>query len=805
MFKHTFKQIFRSLWRHKGFTGINLLGLSLGIAAVLLIVLIGHYERSFDTFHTKSQQLFRVVSETSRADQILYNANVPYPTGRFLRERDPGILASQIHFAEEMQVRLGEEAPFTEEQVVFADSLFFQVLDFAGIEDFWVAGNPATALQGPGKVVLTESTARQYFGSEDPIGKRLLLDNKAEAEVVGVVRDIPQNSHLPFNMLVSYGTFSNDFIGGLDVNSWGFTGNGYAYVRLQDERTRSATHEALQAIVLSNAKSEADLKMKMYLQPLPEIHFDLAFEGSNPTYTVSSNYLNMLVLLGIFIILIACINYINLSTSFAFTKSKEVGVRKTIGASKKQLFFHYMLETFTLTCAAAVLGLLLALAFLPTVNQILDKGITAAPLLELDFIAGSLLALLLLTFISGAYPALIMAGFNPVSSLKNQLALPGKSSVLLRKSLVVFQFSVSILLIICTLVIARQMEYFQDKELGFIKEAVVEVKLPEADSVKRAHFQSLLQNQTGIQQLSFCMGAPVSDNGLGVSMEAPELPENTSYEAEIIPCDINYKATFGLELLAGRWLLPSDEKNIGSAVVVNRQLINTLGYTDPKEAIGKRITLGINSMRPAIVGVTEDFHTSSLHEDITPVALLPFPYFYVTAGIRLHPGQMRNTLAEIEEAWRTVFPEHVYEISFVDETLASRYEQERRDYQLFKAFSVISIFICCIGLWGLIAFVVVRKTKEIGIRKVLGASISSIVMLISKDFLKLVGIALLIASPLAWYYMNQWLQDFAYRIEIGWAVFLIAGLFALLIAFLTISYQAIKAASANPVKSLRTD
>ena len=805
MLKHTFKQIFRGLWRNKSFTGINLLGLSLGIAAVFIIVLIAHYERSFDTFHSRSQQVFRVVSETSRADQIIYEANVPYPTGRFLREEYPGVTASQVHFSEDVQVRLGDGAPFTQEKVVFADSLFFQVLDFAEIEDFWIAGNPATALQGPGKVVLTERTAQQYFGADNPMGKFLLLDNQLETEVVGVVKDIPQNSHLPFNMLVSYGTLNNEFFGGLDISAWGYTGNGYTYVRLQDKNDRNATNEALQSIVLRNAKSEADKKMKMYLQPLPDIHFDLAFESSNPTYTVSSNYLNMLMLLGIFIILIACINYINLSTSFAFTKSKEVGIRKTIGASKKQLFFHYMLETFTLTFSAAVLGLLLAVVLLPTVNHILNKGIVAAPLLELPFLAGCLLALLLITFISGAYPALILAGFNPVASLKNQLAMPGKASVLLRKSLVVFQFAVSIILIICTLVIARQMDYFQSKELGFTKEAVVEVPLPVNDSIKRESFRSLLQNQSGIEQLSFCLGAPISNSGLGVEIKATELPSHTSYEARIIPCDIAYKTTYGLELLAGRWLLPSDEENIGSAIVVNRTLVKALGYTDMKEAIGKKIEMGLNATRPTIVGVTEDFHISSLHEDIAPVALMPFPYFYYAAGIRLAPGNMRNSLVKIEEAWREVYPDHVYQLNFIDETLASRYEQESRDYQLFKAFSVISIFICCIGLWGLISFVVVRKTKEIGIRKVLGASISGIVLLISKDFLKLVGIALLVASPLAWYFVQQWLQDFAYRIEIGWAVFLLAGFLALLIAFITISYQAIKAASTNPVKSLRTE
>ena len=805
MLKHSLKQVFRSLWKHKSFTLINLLGLSIGLGAVTLIFLIADYENSFDSFHSDSERVYRIVTKRDRGGDEDYNANAPYPTGQFLRAEYPGVQATQIHFTEEMNVRIRGEAPFVEKNIVFADSLFFQVLDFAELEDFWLAGNPETALEDPGKVILTEETAQRYFGAKNAVGQLLRLDNQVNVEVVGIIRDVPRANHLPFSMLVSYATLNDELVSGLDISSWNFTAGGYTYVRLDDNTSRDQVEQALQAIIQRNADNEAAKKNHMYLQQIGQIHFDPTFEDSNPTYTVSPKYLRMLILLGAFIILIACINYINLSTSFAFNKSKEVGIRKTIGASKAQLFFHYMLETFTLTMVAALLGVVFALLLLPTLNQVLDKSITALPLLELPFLLAALASIVGITFISGAYPALILSGFNPIASLKNQQAMPGKSSVLFRKALVVFQFTTSIALIICTLVIARQMEFFQQKELGFNKEAVVEVRLPERDSVKIESFRSMLQNQPGIEHLSFCLGAPISDSGLGVGLSAPELPADGGHNARVIPCDIAYKETYEMDLLAGRWFLPSEEKNIGTAVVVNRTLANTLGYTNPEKAIGKTIQLGLNNIKPTIVGVTEDFHTSSLHEDIGMVALTPFPYFYFAAGIRMHPGNMKNTLATIESAWKKVYPENVFELRFVDETLAARYEQESRDYQLFKAFSVISIFICCIGLWGLIAFVVVRKTKEIGIRKVLGASISGIVLLISKDFLKLVALALLIASPIAWYFMNSWLEDFAYRINIGWSVFLLAGLFALLLAFFTISYQAIRAASANPVNSLRTE
>ena len=805
MLYHTLKQIFRSLWRHKSFTFINLLGLSLGFAAVVLIYLIADYEQRFDRFHSDSDLLYRVVSKTERNDGLDFSATTFYPTGRFLREEYTGFKATQIHYEEDVQVRIGQEAPFIEEKIVFADSLFFEVLDFADIEDFWLAGNPALALSHPGQVVLTESKAKQYFGSENPIGKTFRLDNKADVEVVGVVRDVTQSNHLPSSMLVSYATLNSAFINGLDMNSWEFIKEGYTYIRLQNAAAKAVADKAVGEIVARNRGDKSAEKKVMYLQPLTAIHFDPTFESSNTSYTISPRYLSMLVLLGSFIILIACVNYVNLSTSFAFTKSKEVGIRKTIGASKGQLFYHYMLETLTLSLFAAVLGISIALLLLPGINSMLDKSIAAAALLSPQFLGGAFLAILLIAFVSGAYPALVLSGFNPINALKNQQVMPGRSSVVLRKGLVVFQFTISTALIICTLVIARQMEYFQNKELGFQKDAVVEVLLPESDSVKIAQFQSLLQNQSGIEQLSFCLGAPISENGLTVSMNAPELPEGIKYSARVMPCDGAYAATYDLELLAGRWFLPSEEQNLGTAVVVNRTLAKTLGYSIPADALGKTIQFGLNEMTPMIVGVTEDFHTSSLHENIASVALTPFPYFYYAAGVRLSPGSMRNTLATIEEAWRQVYPDNVYEMRFIDEVLARSYVQETQNYQLFQAFSVVSIFICCIGLWGLISFVVVRKTKEIGIRKVLGASVSGIVLLLSRDFLKLVGLALLIASPIAWYFMSQWLTDFAYRIDISWWIFALAGLFALLIAFVTISFQAIKAAMANPVKNLRTE
>ena len=795
----------RGLWRYKNFTIINLLGLSFGIAAIVILYLIFNYEKGFDKLHSDTDKIYRVVSQKEREGNLNDEAAVPYPTAKFFRNEFSEAIATQINFDRERSIKIGERSPFIENNIVFADSLFFKVMDFSRLKNFWIKGNPEKIFDVPNKAVLTESTASRYFGKDDPIGKIFKLDGKADIEVVGLVKDVPSATHLPVNLFISYTTLNNSLMGGLSLDNWSFTGTGYCYIKLPNENAKFSVENALRTVVQKNAIDDRGKKQKLFLQHIAAIHFDSRYENSNPNYTVTDRYLKLLLVLGAFIILIACINYVNLSTSLAFTKAKEVGIRKTIGASKKQLFFHYISETVLVTSVAAVIGIALATALLPLVNQMLNKSIAASQLLDMKFAGIAIVFIFLISLLSGAYPALILSGFKPMISLKTPFNLPARSSALFRKGLVVFQFTISITLIICTIVIARQVKYFNKKALGFNKEAVIEVELPDSDSVRIESFKTQLQNQTGINSVSFCLGAPISDNGINTRLTAPELASNIDYNIQVIVCDRNYLQTYGLTLAAGRWFFPAEEKNLGTAIIINETTVTTLGYRNAGEAIGKTIKIGINEMSPTVIGVVKDFHFNSLQAAIGPAGLMPFPLFYFAAGIRIEPGNTKNTLAKIESAYKKIYTNDVYKFSFIDETLSRRYEQEMKDYNLFKAFSAISIFICCIGLWGLIAFVVVRKTKEIGIRKVLGASVTGIVRLLSKDFFKLVGIAILIASPVAWYFMHNWLQNFAYRISMSWSVFVLAAALAFFIALFTISFQAIRAAISNPVKSLRTE
>ncbi|MBD0352788.1 MAG: ABC transporter permease, partial [Flavisolibacter sp.] len=430
MFSINLRHIVRSLWRYKSFTVINLLGLSIGIAAAVLLFLIAQYENSFDKQHSGAEQLFRVVRKDPRPDKDEYDAHVPYPLARLLRSEYAGAQATELGYFRDMNVRIGNHTPFEEKNVLFADSLFFQVLDFARVKNFWIMGNPQTALAEPNKALLTASTAKKYFGTANPVGQVIRLDNHADVEVVGIVKDPPATYHLPFSMIVSFSTLTKEFNAGIDLDQWGSTSNGYCYVRLNNSNAVNSVEKALDAIVQQQAKKLQDKRIRMHLQPLRRIHFDPTFETSNPSYTVSPRYLTMLLLLGGFILLIACVNYINLSTSLAFTRSKEVGIRKTIGASRLQLFFHYLLETFTLTTIAAIAGIMIAMLVLPLVNEVLNKSITAAQLINPAFLAGAPGMLVLVSFISGVYPALVLAGFNPIYSLKNAVVLPGRSSTL---------------------------------------------------------------------------------------------------------------------------------------------------------------------------------------------------------------------------------------------------------------------------------------------------------------------------------------------------------------------------------------
>jgi ABC-type antimicrobial peptide transport system permease subunit len=812
MIKNYLKIAWRNLVKDKHFFAINFIGLYISVVVSVLIILIILHELSFDSQNTEGGlSVFRVVNHSTNATGKETQPVTPYPLATAMRVAMPDEkYISQIHRHEEGILAIGDKK-FHETNILFADSVFPKIFKLSVKK-----GSIEKALAQPNYAILTEKTAEKLFGSpNEAIGKRLKLDNLLDLEISAIVENSPSNTHLPFNILVSYPSFSPDFTGGIPIVQWGANIAGFVYIGLSDKNQMAQIERNLVSIVDRNVNTQrgANTHCEYKLQPLADIHFNKDYAEGNPSYTIDYQYLYFLGAIGLFLILAACINYTNLSTALAFKKSKEVGIRKTMGANRLQLIAQFMSETFLLTGMVIGVAAISAWVLLPSVNTFLDKNIPLS-ILNLPTVLLLLVMWIGISVLSGVYPSLILSGFNPINALKSKINASKSSTVFLRRGLVVFQFLTTQVLFIAAIVVAKQLHFINSKPLGFNKEQVVDINLPENKTSQLSSFRSQIMNIAGVEGMSYAIGAPISENQFGTSFNLKERYATEHLDVDMKLIDNAYLNIYGLQLVAGRWFddleerisydtLPFRERKF--SLVVNETTVKKLGFKKPEEVLGKELTLGLNDLSAPVVGVIKDYHTQSLHANVQPVVMMPFPFFYYNAGIKLSANNSAQTLAAIEKAWSNVYPNHIFESNFLDEHVLSLYKTEQRNLQLFNIFTFLSILINALGLIGLLSFVIQQKTKEIGIRKVLGASVAHISFMLTKDFLILIGIAFLIAAPVSWYLMNQWLQDFAYRTQIEWWVFAVAVLAALLIALLTVSFQAIKAAVANPVKSLRTE
>jgi putative ABC transport system permease protein len=678
------------------------------------------------------------------------------------------------------------------EGISFVSPAWFKIFDYK-----WLAGDPQHALAEPNAVVLTQKWAHKYFGPANPMGKLMRVNNQFTFKVTGLLQDFPENTDTKANMLVSLSTYKiirPEF----PENDWGWIdSNKETFVLLPPNFTAQQFDSAMPAFSRKYHGTDAQI-FRHHLQPLTDIHFNEHYKG-----VIRKPLLWGLSLIGVFLVVIAGINFVNLATVQSFRRAKEIGVRKVLGSSRGQLFRQFMLETALLTLAATFLSLVLAKFLLPFLNQWTNLS------LKLNFPTDPLLGLFLVLLavavilLAGFYPALVLAGFNPVQALKGKVALPQMRSVSLRKALVVTQFVIAQVLIICTLVIANQMKLFRNADLGFKAEAVVMVPLPEQTTGKIKALRNELKQHTNVRQVSFCFRAPASTTNNGGSFKYANRTEWETFPVRAKWGDSEYLATFGLKLLAGRNITDRDST---LELLVNETLLRKLQIRDPNQVLGKQIIVGELGDKPGkVVGVVKDFNLRSLHTDIEPCVIGNAPNIYQYAAIALQGSRITSSLATIREKWQAIYPQEVFEYQFLDEQLAHFYATEEMLGKLIQAFTWLAICISCLGLYGLISFTTVQRTKEIGIRKVLGASSATIVRLLTTDFLRLVLLANVIAWPLAGWAMHKWLQDFAYRTNISWWIFALAGLAAVGIALLTVSYQALKAAVANPVKSLRSE
>ena len=787
MLKNYFKTAWRAITRYKMYSGLNILGLALGIASCVIIFLVVQYELGYDGFNKKADRIYRVT-----LNAIDFNPSVSVAIAPAMRTSFPEIeQVSQVWHQSSGLIKIGETR-FTQKNYAYADEHFAKIFDYE-----WLSGNSSTALSEPNTAVLTKSAARLFFGNRNAMGQIFKLDNEYDIKVTGIIKDPPGNSSFPFTFLVSFETIKNDVKGMMNV-FYAISGAN-TYILLPEHYDIENIHKRIPAFIEKHWGKEIAQGARLPLQPLKAIHFDQRYLNSDASPTTSKETYWALTAIAFFIIVIACINFVNLATAQAIRRAKEIGVRKVLGSNRSQLIGQFLGETTLMVLIAMVLGLLAVILFLPQLAQWLDIKITIGQLAEpatLLVIAAMAITMVLL---AGLYPAFIQSAFNPVQSLKRQLAMSFRG-LTLRKSLVVVQFAISQVMIVGTLVVAYQMDFFKNRDLGFDKDAIVSVAVP--DRTKRELLQQQLAKNPGIKDICFGSGAPANSSSW-TDFVAPELGMMKSDVTEIKSIDENYTGMFKLTMLAGSAIAKKNEADTSYETVINETLMQRLGIMDPQKAVGKHVT--INGWYASISGVVKDFQSGSKHKKRRPCALFYRPRNFYTACIKLQPLGMEHTLTNISKTWSALFPDQLFDFEFLDEHIANWYRQEEKQFTAFKLFAGIAIVICCLGLYGLVAFAAAQRTKEVGIRKVLGASLANIVYLFSKEFVLLIIVAFVIAAPLAYYVMNSWLENFAYQVHIDAGIFVIAIITSVLIAGVTIAYQAIRAGMINPVKSLRSE
>lgn len=810
MITHNLRFLLRRLFKQKLNTTLHITGLTIGLSVCLLIGLFIRHELSFDDYHQKAKRIYRVnqVWEDNGEKELYYGA--PAPLVDVLRKEIPEIeLVGVAYPLNEKIIEINPQKRFKQSRILMADAPLLDILDFKILK-----GNSHEALRNPNQALLTESLAEKFFGREDPIGKTFLYENELTVTVAGVIEDLPKNTHLPASMLLSYFPHEPWLLG--NKNNWGMTFGASTFVVLKEGVDPASLHSSIRAIYDVHLNTDAEEPEIGYaeLQALSQIHLNPEVDGGGKwVKAINPAWLWFFGGISLAVLLLACINFINLSTAEALTRAKEVGVRKAVGAGRGQLLRQFLGEAFLLIIFASILALVVAHSSLPYINNLIEKNISPAILASPGGLAILMLFILLVGFLTGIYPAWLIAKFQPAEAMKTSISSSDKKSNFLRKGLVVTQFTISGALLVALLIMSRQMDYFHQKNLGFDKENIITVPMP--DVKKNEVFKTSLASISQIENISFAMAAPASNNTWTTVMHETNLNDPNRKEVRIIWADENYDDIYDLELLAGRFTENKDTNSISQnipqaerfpRVIVNESLVKEMGFGAPEAALHQRFLIGHNDWKAEVVGVIADFNIASLHQAIQPLLISPQERFQSEASIKLKPGEgLPKTLASVKSSWEEIFPNHIYDFKFLEKTIERYYESESRLYGLFKIFASLAMLISCLGLWGLATFATTRRTKEIGIRKVFGASVSGLVALLSRDFLLLVGIALLIAIPIAWYSMNAWLQNFAFRIDIQWPVFVLSALLVVSIALITVSFQAIRAALANPIRSLRNE
>ena len=791
MLKNYFKIAFRNLWRHRVFSFINIMGLTVGMTACLLIFLYVRFELSYDKFHPKGDRIYRIVTDLKTPSETLNTSGPAWAVAPHIKLVFSEIEAVTRVNLDNVLFRKGD-IKFNEPGAIWADSAFFSIFHFPLLR-----GNARTALAQPFSVVLSETAAKKYFGKFDPMGQTILITGEGKPAIVtGVMKDMPENTLVKSDVVLSMSTITNNFAKGID-DQWANYGP-YTFVLLKPGTNAQALQKKFPAFLDKwNGTEMKQIQMfpTLLLEPLKDIYLKSTRDGTR------GNMMNVYIfsIIALFILVIACINFINLTTARASERAKEVGIRKVAGAVRSQLARQFIGESIVICFIAFLLTLGFSSALLSSFNQLAGKTISQG-----IFENTSLLFLLLGTgivigLLAGIYPAFILSAFKPIEVLKGRFATGAKGSML-RKSLVIAQFAISTALIIGTIIVYSQMQYMRNRDLGFNKDQILVI---ENEDDKKEAFQQLVARLPNVRSTSLSGSVP----GSGYPGAYSEI-ENIKGDLQIANVDLyyvdfDYIPIYDIKMAAGRPFSREYKTDSNNAMILNEAAVKMLGYHSPAQAVGKRFKQWGHEGQ--IIGVIKDFHYKSLQTPIKPLSIRMDWHRLNFLSVKLNAAGVQSTIAAIEKQFKTVIPNRPFSYYFMDEFFDRQYRSEERFGKLFLNFAALAIFISCLGLLGLASYSTMQRTREIGIRKVMGASVSNIINLVSREFLKLVIISFFIAAPVAWYFMNKWLLDFAYRTQISWWIFAAAGTLALLIAVLTISFQAFKAAISNPVKSLRTE
>ena len=796
MLTNYFKIAFRSLWKNKSTSFINILGLGIAIFASILIFLYVNFEFSFDSFHTKSDRIYRVLLEDNNlgVSENLVGINF-IAMGPALKERLPEVVeqARVMDYGRSL-ITVGDQSFYTKD-LTYSTGAFFKIFDFQLLQ-----GDPKTVLDAPRKAVITEDWKEKLFGSENPIGKTFKVDNDDTYEVTGVLQNFPANSHLQIDILLSMVPTEADSNFARYLESWNNIGMP-TYILLDRQESAAKVESELLPTLTDHGVTWGKFGEK--LQPLNKVHLyssNIIYDGYNQNKT-DIDYLYTLILVAIFIVIIAAFNFMNLSTARSTNRAKEVGLRKVVGAGRRQMIFQFLLESVLLSFLALFVGLGLVEAFAPMLNLPIHGSFILYFLSNTYLLLGLVGSILLLGLAAGIYPSFVLSGFKPISVLRGSFST-SKSGIWLRRTLVVVQFTASIVMIIGTTIVYNQLSYIQNKNLGFKPDQVINIDLDNPDLRAQSEtFKSELASIPGVTSIGMSSSMPGQGFGRRAGLRPDGFDEKNTWVTSILNVDENYFSTLGMTITQGRNFskdFPSDEKD---AVIINEAAARDLGWDEP---IGKKFYDDDGSF-VSVIGVVKDFHFENMQHKIEPLLISYNPNRLRVVSLKIGTENISKTLDEVKEVWSSLYASYPFEYRFFDESFAQLFENDRKFASLVANFTWLAILIACLGLFGLAAFTGEQKVKEIGVRKVLGATITNIMFRLSRDFILLIAVSSLLAFPVAYYFMKGWLEGFVYRTEMNPLLFILSALIALVVAFLTISFHIFRAANQNPVDSLRNE